>query len=99
MTDKKNNKNMSVILPSSGLGTGLGGGHATSTDAGLRAYSDPVIFQDDRVLKTLLSKEVKYVPLARNYFQFQEDLQPQMRKEVADWMLEVCEAENCQPEI
>ena len=90
---------MSVILPSSGLGTGLGGGHATSTDAGLRAYSDPVIFQDDRVLKTLLSKEVKYVPLARNYFQFQENLQPQMRKEVADWMLEVCEAENCQPEI
>ena len=92
---------MSVILPSSGgLGTGLiGGVHATSNDAGLRAYSDPVIFQDDRVLKTLLSKEVKYVPLARNYFQFQENLQPQMRKEVADWMLEVCEAENCQPEI
>ena len=102
MTDKKNNKNMSVILPSSGLGTGLGGGHTTSTnsDAGLRAYSDPVIFQDDRVLKTLLSKEVKYVPLARNYFyQFQEYLQPEMRKEVADWMLEVCQAENCQPEI
>ena len=67
--------------------------------SGLRAYSDPVIFRDDRVLRTLLSKETKYVPLASNYFEFQKDLKPHMRKEVANWMLEVCEAEDCQPEI
>ena len=67
--------------------------------SGLRAYSDPVIFRDDRVLRTLLSKETKYVPLASNYFEFQRDLKPHMRKEVANWMLEVCEAEDCQPEI
>ena len=51
------------------------------------------------ILKTLLSKEGKYVPLSEDYFEFQENLQPHMRKEVADWMLEVCEAERCQPEI
>ena len=86
---------MSVVLP------GLGGQQPQHPHlGGLRAYSDPVIFRDDRVLKTLLSKEAKYVPLASNYFaEFQEILQRQMRKEVANWMLEVCEAECCQPEI
>lgn len=83
---------MSVVLPS-----GLGG--HIPRESGLRAYSDPVIFCDDRVLKTLLSKEGKYVPLSEDYFEFQKNLQPHMRKEVADWMLEVCEAERCQPEI
>ena len=28
----------------------------------LRAYNDPVIFKDDRVLSTLLKKESKYLP-------------------------------------
>lgn len=37
--------------------------------AGLRAYSDPVIFRDDRVLRTLLRKEAKYLPTCPNYFQ------------------------------
>ena len=45
---------MSVLLP---LG-GLSGGQQIGL---LRAYSDPVIFRDDRVLKTLLRKEVKYL--------------------------------------
>jgi hypothetical protein len=27
-----------------------------------RAYSDPVIFRDDRVLRTLLKKETRYLP-------------------------------------
>ena len=46
---------MSVLLP---LG-GLSGGQQIGL---LRAYSDPVIFRDDRVLKTLLRKEIKYLP-------------------------------------
>ena len=33
-----------------------------------RAYSDPVIFRDDRVLKTLLKKEQRYLPACQNYF-------------------------------
>ena len=54
---------MSVLLP---LGGGLAGAGAGQQIGQLRAYSDPVIFRDDRVLKTLLRKEIKYLP--GNYF-------------------------------
>ena len=50
---------MSVLLP---LGGGLAGAGAGQQIGQLRAYSDPVIFRDDRVLKTLLRKEIKYLP-------------------------------------
>ena len=33
-----------------------------------RAYSDPVIFRDDRVLRTLLKKETRYLPKVSNFF-------------------------------
>jgi hypothetical protein len=83
---------MSVLIP------GLVGGQPAP--GGLRAYSDPVIFRDDRVLKTLLRKEAKYLPASANYFvEVQFDLKPAMRKEVADWMLEVCEDQQSQPEV
>ena len=55
---------MSVLLP---LGSGLAVAGAGQQIGQLRAYSDPVIFRDDRVLKTLLRKEIKYLP--GNYFQ------------------------------
>ena len=32
-----------------------------------RAYSDPVIFRDDRVLRTLLKKETRYLPRVANF--------------------------------
>ena len=54
---------MSVLLP---LGGGLAGAGAGQQIGLLRAYSDPVIFRDDRVLKTLLRKEIEYLP--GNYF-------------------------------
>jgi hypothetical protein len=75
-------------------------GTATSLQHPLRAYIDPVIFCDDRVLQTLLQKEARYVPCCKNYFQqVQFEVKPAMRKEVADWMLEVCEEEQAQPEV
>lgn len=81
---------MAVLIPTS---------TATAPFAA-RSYNDPVIFRDDRVLKTLLRKESKYVPAARNYFSsVQSEIKPHMRKEVADWMLEVCEDRNCNPEV
>ncbi len=78
---------MSVLLPPGGPGGQV---------CGLRAYNDPVIYSD-RALKTLLRKEIKYLPASKSYFH--AELQPQMRKEVAGWMLEICEAEHCQPEV
>ncbi len=57
-------------------------------EGSLRAYSDPVIFRDDRVLKTLLRKESKYVP---NVVESTSRLDRETRKQVVEWMLEVCE--------
>ena len=42
-----------------------------------RAYSDPVIFRDDRVLRTLLKKETRYLPRVANFFaQVQTEVSP-----------------------
>ena len=111
---------MSIIIPQGGRGEGTGGTITGTTisdsptsakdTAGLRAYSDPVIFRDDRVLKTLLRKESKYLPSARLSCATEASsstlsigtgpgIKPHMRKEVADWMLEVCEVEKCHPEV
>lgn len=68
--------------------------------APLRAYSDPNIFRNERVLRTLIRREVKHAPTSKNYFtSMQTDLKPHMRKEVANWMLEICEEENCAPQV
>ena len=55
-----------------------------------RAYLDPVLLNDDRVLRNLLHAEEKYTPCS-DYFgnQFQTDIRPFMRKMVAQWMFEV----------
>lgn len=63
------------------------------------AYRDPVILQDDRVLKNLLACEENYLPSC-NYFNIvQTEVEPQMRKTVATWMLEVCEEQQCEEEV
>ncbi|XP_075211577.1 G1/S-specific cyclin-D2-like [Lycorma delicatula] len=64
-----------------------------------KAYNDPNLLNDDRVLKNLLNREERYVT-SSSYFQcLQADLTPSMRRIVADWMLEVCEEEKCQEEV
>jgi len=66
----------------------------------LRAYSDQNIFRNERVLRTLLRREVKHAPSSKNYFtSIQTDLKPHMRKEVANWMLEICEEEQSAPQV
>ena len=52
------------------------------------SFQDPVIFEDQRVLRNLLSTEDKYIP-SPNYFQFQAEVEPWMRETVARWMYEV----------
>lgn len=63
-----------------------------------RAFRDPVLLKDERVLKNLLSLEDRYQP-STSYFLFQKDLRPYMRKIVATWMLEVCEEEEREEEL
>ena len=55
-----------------------------------RAFEDPVLLEDDRVLRSLLLSEDKYVPQSCYFSCVQTDIRPFMRKMVADWMAEVC---------
>lgn len=54
-----------------------------------RAYEDPVLLKDDRVLHNLLATEDKYQPTSSYFKCVQTDIKPYMRKMVAEWMLEV----------
>ncbi|XP_041354782.1 G1/S-specific cyclin-D2-like [Gigantopelta aegis] len=64
-----------------------------------RAYEDPVLLKDIRVLQTLLQTEDKYMPRHSYFTIFQTDIKPYMRKMVAQWMLEVCEEQRCEEEV
>ncbi|MCI4388898.1 hypothetical protein PGIGA_G00091420 [Pangasianodon gigas] len=65
----------------------------------VRALLDPTIFNDDRVLQSLLTIEDAFLPQASYFQRVQKDLQPYMRRIVATWMLEVCEEEECEEEV
>lgn len=57
---------------------------------GCRAYADPDLLEDGRVLHNLFGYDDLY-RLHQNYFELvQDDIKPYMRKIVSDWMLEVC---------
>ena len=62
------------------------------TDGYKHAYEDPVLLKDDRVLHNLLTTEDRYLPNASYFKCVQNDIKANMRKIVANWMLEVCES-------
>ena len=53
----------------------------------IRAHSDPNIFKNDRVLRTLISREMKHASGAGERSTVQTEVKPGMRLEVANWML------------
>ena len=59
---------------------------------------DQNIFTNSRVLENMLNdeREVQKQDYCAN---FQSNIAPHMRKIVTDWMLEVCEDQQCQPEV
>ena len=73
----------------------------------LRGYSDPNIFRNERVLRMLLKREMRHSlssqhqhPVSKTSFSsLQTELRPGMRREVASWMLEVCEEEAASPQV
>jgi len=68
----------------------------------LRAYSDPSIFRNDRVLRTLLRRELKLgagCSAKTLYSSVQTEVKPSMRQEVASWMLGLCEEEGVHPQV
>ena len=60
-----------------------------------RAYEDPVLLQDDRVLQNLLTIEDKYLASANYYKCVQTEIEPFMRKMVSNWMLQVSFRRYC----
>ena len=67
------------------------------TEKVVRAGSDPAVFQSEKVLRAL--KE-PHEDGPKDYFKHpQLEITPRMRQVVAEWMLEVCEEEQSQPEL
>ncbi|XP_060569625.1 G1/S-specific cyclin-D2-like [Ruditapes philippinarum] len=69
------------------------------SEAPRRAYEDPVLIQDNRVLQNLLALEDRYQPNPAYFKCVQTDIKRYMRKMVAQWMLEVCDEQRCEEEV
>ena len=67
----------------------------------VRAVEDQGQLKDGRILQNLLRNEDKFLPEVQNYLVNvqQNGITPEMRKTVADWMLEVVREQYSQPEV
>lgn len=64
----------------------------------IHSSEDPVLTQDSRVLTNLIQRQDNFH--IEDYFStVQTEIRPHMRKIVSDWMLEVTEEQQCQPEV
>ena len=66
-----------------------------------RSYEDPALLKDSRVLDNIIERQSSEgTNLEGDYFQtVQTEIKPHMRKIVSDWMLEVSEEQQCQPDV
>jgi len=61
---------------------------------------DKILLNNPRVLDNMLKEEIFSSEELQDYFEtLQTEIKPRMRKIVTDWMLEVCEDSQCQPEV
>ncbi|XP_041973089.1 G1/S-specific cyclin-D3 [Aricia agestis] len=74
--------------------SGVAGGAAPAATAS----ADPVLLQR-RVLDNLLRTEERYAVTATYFGTVQTEVTPHMRRVVAEWMLELCEEQNCQEDV
>ncbi|XP_042149197.1 G1/S-specific cyclin-D3 [Ixodes scapularis] len=65
----------------------------------MRSYRDPTIFDDASVLENLLRSEERYAINPRYFTCVQTEIAVNMRRTVGQWMLEVCEEEQCRAEV
>ncbi|KAI5641948.1 G1/S-specific cyclin-D3 [Phthorimaea operculella] len=71
---------------------------AGAAPAPAAAHPDPVLLRR-RVLDNLLRTEERYAVTANYFGTVQTEITPHIRRQVAEWMLEVCEDQNCQEEV
>ena len=68
-----------------------------------RSYEDPALLRDSRVLDNIIERQSNDANAnleGGDYFQtVQTEIKPHMRKIVTDWMLEVSEEQQCQPDV
>ncbi|XP_042198117.1 G1/S-specific cyclin-D2 isoform X1 [Callorhinchus milii] len=64
-----------------------------------RAFPDPKLLLDHRVMQNMLQVEDRYTPRTSYFKCVQREIEPYMRKMVAFWMLEVCEEQKCEEEV
>ena len=64
----------------------------------VKAHSDKTLMKDKRIIENILLNEKPSV--IEDYFQaVQTSILPHMRKIVTNWMLEVCDDQQCPPEV
>merc|ERR1712172_252197 len=74
--------------------------HVGPTTIDVKPMVDEVLLNDHRVLDNMLKEEILSSEELQDYFEtLQTEIKPRMRKIVTDWMLEVCEDSQCQPEV
>ena len=82
--------------------TRLGGDfEPTAVPLTVKALHDEGQIRDPRVLQNLLRNEEKYIPAVPDFLhEVQRDcITPEMRRLVAEWMLEVVHEQNSQPDV
>ena len=73
----------------------------------IQSSEDPILIHDPRVLNNLIKRQQQSStknnpknPEGVDFFQtIQSEVKPHMRKIVCDWMLEVTEEQQCQPDV
>ena len=60
---------------------------------------DKNLVKDQRVLENMLTSEMEHKVIDYCGTGLQREVAPHMRKIVTDWMLEVCEDQQCQPQV
>merc|ERR1712154_333538 len=74
--------------------------HVGPTTIDVKPIVDKVLLNDHRVFNNMLKDEIMAASEIKDYFdEVQTQLKPHMRKIVTDWMLEVCEDQQCQPQV
>merc|ERR1712172_346849 len=74
--------------------------HVGPTTIDVKPMVDEVLLNDHRVFNNMIKDEIMASSEIKDYFdEVQTQLKPHMRKIVTDWMLEVCEDHQCQPEV